>query len=661
MLEENAWQHTLPDGRNAAMVTDVLLIGARGFGAIHLQNLERLGDRVRLVALADPSGGPDEGFGSDVRAFASLAEAFRAGVRPDVVIIATPTGTHFALASLALKHGCDLYLEKPPVATMEQFDALLAQQESTGRAVQVGFQSFGSHAFARLAELGAPTSVAAWGAWTRDTAYWSRSAWAGKRVLDGHPVVDGVVTNPLSHAVATALRLAGAQRCEHVAQVELELYRANDIEADDTSSVRITLADGRIVSAALTLAALEQSEPLIEIRTPAADVLFSYTTDRLTYSDGRRADTGRADLFEELLDHRDHGTALTAPLIHTGAFMTVMEAVRRASDPTPIPDAEITVLTNRPATLTVVNGVSEWVERTARAGALFSEVHAPFATATRQGRTHDLRVGPTVVAVHDDGSAVFRSSGPRPFLHPVRTLGGVVVTDAHPADHDWHLGVSIAFQHVNRVNFWGGPTYTRDLGYRWLDDHGHIQTTRFAVEDDGYTSQADWIAADGRILLKESTTWRLRPSSDRRAWLFRTSTALRATTEPVELGSPGSNGRAGGGYGGFSWRFPAASDVDVRTTDARGEDAVHGTIAPWLAFSARFPDGVATVVLAGDDDRTRTDPWFIRVSGYPGIGSSLAWAEAVRLAAGASITLSFRGVVADGRLPDADIPGLLAE
>ncbi|MFY9713405.1 MAG: DUF6807 family protein [Microbacterium sp.] len=643
------------------MATDVLLVGARGFGANHLQNLERLGERVRLVALADPSGGPEFGYGSDAPAFTGLAEAFASGIRPDVVIIATPTGTHFALASLALEHGCDLYLEKPPVATMAQFEDLLSLQERSGRAVQIGFQSFGSHAFARLAELGQPTSVAAWGAWTRDAAYWSRSAWAGRRSVDGLPIVDGVVTNPLSHAVATALRLAGARRREDVARVELELYRANDIEADDTSSVRVTLSDGRIVSAALTLAAPEPSDPLIEVRTPAADVVFSYTTDRLIQQDGTEIDTGRTDLFEELLDHRDHGVALHAPLVETGAFMTVLEAVRTAPDPVPVRAAAVGILTERAAPLTTIAGIDEWVERTARAGALFSEVHAPFAATPKNGRAHEVGVGGSVVAVHDDGSAVATTSGPRPFLHPVRTPGGVVVSDAHPADHDWHLGVSVALQHVNGVNFWGGPTYTRGLGYRWLADHGRIRTTSFTVDEDGFSSTAEWLAPDGTVLLSESTRWLLRAASDPRAWLFRTATTLRAESPQLELGSPGSNGRARAGYGGFSWRFPAASDVDVRTARAAGEEAVHGAIAPWLAFSARFAAGEATVVLAGDDVRTREDPWFVRVDDYPGIGSALAWEEPLRLDAGESITLAYRGAVADGRLAEDDIMTLLQE
>ena len=82
------------------------------------------------------------------------------------------------------------------------------------------------------------------------------------------------------------------------------------------------------------------------------------------------------------------------------------------------------------------------------------------------------------VASYQDGSRIRPSSSPRPYLHPVRTLAGTVVTDHQPADHVWHLGVGVALQDVNGINFWGGRTYTRDAGrYVWRPDHGTVVRT----------------------------------------------------------------------------------------------------------------------------------------------------------------------------------------
>ncbi|MFC4140141.1 MULTISPECIES: DUF6807 family protein [unclassified Microbacterium] len=636
----------------------VLLVGARGFGAVHLRNLDRLQDRVRLIGLVDPAGAPESGYGADAPHWPSLDEAFASGIRPDIVIVATPTGTHFPLASAALEHGADLYLEKPPVATMEQFTALLDLQQRTGRAVQIGFQSMGSHALTELAGLGTATSVATWGAWTRDAAYWTRSAWAGHRVLNGAPVTDGVLTNALSHAIATALRIAGARRREDIARVELELLHAADIQADDTSAVRITLQDGRVISGGLTLASAVSSAPLIEVRTPARDVVFSYTEDTLTEADGAVRQTGRTDLFEELLDHRATGIPLSSALVDSGAYMEVLEAVRTAPDPVAIPTAQIDEVGEGQERVAAVRDAAFWVERAARSGALFSELHAPFAPAAASAAVADLRLDGNVIAVCDDGSTVTSTSSPRPFLHPIRTLGDIRVTDAHPADHDWHLGLSFGIQHAGDVNFWGGPTYVRDEGYRWLDDHGRIVTTSFEHTDDGFTRTAEWRRPDGSVALIEDTSLAVSPEDD--AWTFLFTTTLRAGAQAIELGSPGSHGRVGGGYGGLAWRLAPATDVEVRTPDASGEASVHGAIAPWVSFAARFADGEATVALAPADAATAADPWFVRVDDYPGIGSALAWDSPVQLAGGESLTRSFRGLVADGRRDAASVERMLA-
>src|SRR5882724_1057356 len=64
---------------------------------------------------------------------------------------------------------------------------------------------------------------------------------------------------------------------------------------------------------------------------------------------------------------------------------------------------------------------------------------------------------------------------PRPYLHPVRTLAGTVVTDFLPADHLWHLGVSLGVPDVSGTNLWGGRSYVHGQGYVWLADHGSIE------------------------------------------------------------------------------------------------------------------------------------------------------------------------------------------
>lgn len=56
----------------------------------------------------------------------------------DVVTIASPGVTHFEIASHLLRAGCDVLLEKPMAATVEDARALTALAESTDRILQIG-------------------------------------------------------------------------------------------------------------------------------------------------------------------------------------------------------------------------------------------------------------------------------------------------------------------------------------------------------------------------------------------------------------------------------------------------------------------------------------------------------------------------------------------
>ncbi|WP_020098537.1 DUF6807 family protein [Microbacterium sp. 11MF] len=639
--------------------TRIVLAGAQGFGTVHLENLRRLGDRVELVAVADPTPVPPENLPTGTQAFASLADALDAVDDIHVVIVATPLHTHAALAGLVVSRGIDLYLEKPPVLSSADFTVLADAAAASGARVQVGFQSLGSLAIPALIAdefgLGPIQAIGAVGLWCRDRAYWSRSRWAGHRVLDGFPVLDGVVANPLAHATATALAVAQSTAATDVTQITADLYRANAIEGDDTSVIRLSTGRGIRVTSALTLCAVQDEDPYVLIRGTRGSATFFYTED-VVETDGRRVEFGRVDLVENLLDHRDHGTPMLAPLHETGAFVRVMDAVAD-TEPVAIDAAFVTWNEEGRSPRVVITGVQDAVERAVDAEATFAELHLPWAAKTEAAVLADLAAPGEPqhpIAVLVDGADVTRSSSPRPYLHPVSTPGGVVVSDTHPADHDWHLGISVSLQDVSGVNFWGGRTYTPGRDYVWRDDHGRIVATRVEGAASALEAEFAWIGRDGAQMLTEQRRMTVAEAGPGAATIDLTFTlATRAGT--LHLGGPGSNGRVGGGYGGLAWRLPAATDVDVRTASAQGEDAVHGTVAPWLAWSAEFPTGTATVAMAPLDQDSAADPWFVRVAGYPGIGAALAWDRAVELAPGIPVTRSYRLLVADGRLSDAEV------
>jgi hypothetical protein len=187
-----------------------------------------------------------------------------------------------------------------------------------------------------------------------------------------------------------------------------------------------------------------------------------------------------------------------------------------------------------------------------------------------------------------------------------------------------------------------------------------VHTGWLAEDRAGFRETLEWRGPDGRRLLAEERRLRARPARRPDTWVLDIRSTLRnATDVPLQLGSPATNGRPGAGYGGLFWRLPRVVDARVWTPDAEGEEAVHGSVTPWTAFGAGG-ERPFTVVLAGSDETTRRDPWFVRVGDYPGLGSQLAPAEPVHLEPGTSTTRSFRALVVDGTPTTADIDTELA-
>jgi predicted dehydrogenase len=633
----------------------VVLAGANGHGRHHLGHLRALAAQglVELVGICDVR--PVEvDFGTPLQSpdLGELIEKTGA----EFTIICTPIHTHADLAVTALRAGSHVLLEKPPAPSPEEHRRIAAAVEETGRALQVGFQSLGSAAVPALRELiasgalGTVRGIGGAGAWERPAAYFTRSAWAGKRRLNGVDVVDGALTNPFAHAVATALALTDSG----VAGIETELYHANPIESDDTSCVRIRLDDGLTITIAVSLCAAERHEPYLVVHGDRGRATLVYTQDQLRVerADGSVTTTvhERAGLLENLIDHVRTGAELLVPLARTEAFTQVLDAVRRAPEPLPIPERH--QVAERDAAGEVVRrllpGIAELTARSADELALYSELDAPWSRV-------NLLVGGAEVAAYEIRPDLPATDSPRPYLHRVRTLGGVEVTEVRPEDHVHHLGAGVAISDLGGVNFWGGRTYVKDQGPTWLDDHGtqrHRAFTRLA--DDGFTEELEWAGPDGRVVAREERVVAARPLGDGAWALDFAFTLTNLTGAPVEVNSSATKGRAGAGYGGFFWRAPGTSTD--RATLPGGEEAVHGSRDRWVALSGTDPDGRDwTLVFVQDDG----DAWFVRNTEYPGVGQALAWDRP--LVVDEQLSRRVVTIVADGRLTTDQAAALAAQ
>ena len=128
----------------------VALVGARGHGARHVENLLRLGHDgvatfVGVVDVADVGDVP-------VPSYPDLP-SLAAELHPEVVLISSPPSTHRDLVLDAFELGCDVLVEKPALLSVADYEEIAAAAVKRGLVCQVGFQSQGTGSYRRLCSL----------------------------------------------------------------------------------------------------------------------------------------------------------------------------------------------------------------------------------------------------------------------------------------------------------------------------------------------------------------------------------------------------------------------------------------------------------------------------------------------------------------------------
>jgi hypothetical protein len=277
-----------------------------------------------------------------------------------------------------------------------------------------------------------------------------------------------------------------------------------------------------------------------------------------------------------------------------------------------------------------------------------------------------------------DGTELFRYTyrpsdpqleSPRPFFHPVRTMGGDVVSLYRPHDHVWHKGIALSLPNVGSENFWGGPTF-REGSY-------------MQVANDGAMLHEDFTLADGKddlVRLDERLTWATESGAtpiteyrkvaatawpDDSAWVLAFQTTLtNVSGAEIRIGSPTTEGRPDAGYGGLFWRGPRSfTGGRVVTADGEGGDELMGRRGPWMGFAGRHDEhGRWSTLVFADSRRNFSYPsqWFVRSAPYACLCPAPFFDTEYPFADGASLTLRYDIIVADGALDCAGCERLVA-
>ncbi|WP_329790708.1 PmoA family protein [Lentzea sp. DG1S-22] len=250
--------------------------------------------------------------------------------------------------------------------------------------------------------------------------------------------------------------------------------------------------------------------------------------------------------------------------------------------------------------------------------------------------------------VHRPSTPAFE--GPKPYLHPARTLAGDVVTAFRPHDHRWHKGVQMTATDVSGENFWGGVTYVRDQGYVVLPNVGTMRHDGFAVDGPHVEELLSWFTEAGEHWVGERRSFAVRDVEDD-SWTLEFATALtNLRSETLVFGSPTTNGRELAGYTGFFWRGPRSfTGGEVIAAGGGAGQEMMGEAAPWLAFVGRHDevDRSSTLLFLDHPDNKSTH-WFVRSTPFAAVNPSFAFHDTVELPPGAVLELRYRLVVATG-------------
>jgi len=292
----------------------------------------------------------------------------------------------------------------------------------------------------------------------------------------------------------------------------------------------------------------------------------------------------------------------------------------------------------------------------------------------REEPTHlAILLGATELARYEFKPDTPTYEAPKPYLHPVRTLAGEIVTLLRPHDHVWHRGFQMTCTDVSGSNFWGGGTYVHGQEqYAELDRQGsvvHQSWERLSTEPHGVVvrERLDWLSHSGRRLMEERRTIEV-ANADEEAGTYRIRTRfhfLNVTGEPLQFSSPAIKGRAKAGYGGFFWRGPRSfTGGQVLTSrGARSDQEAMGARAEWLAFIGRH-DGSgrhSSLVFVDHPLNPRyPTPWFVRSEPFACVSFAFMFDEVFELGPGAQAQFVYDVVVCDGSV-DSDQAAVLAE
>ena len=257
--------------------------------------------------------------------------------------------------------------------------------------------------------------------------------------------------------------------------------------------------------------------------------------------------------------------------------------------------------------------------------------------------------------VYADGRyvAAVQQGNFRPYVHPVITPRGHVVTQIAPADHLHHLGIWFAHEIVDGVDFWApesryGRTTQPEPCSRMV-----VTSTDTDIGPDGvvFCQAVDWRDGQGETRLTDSRVITVGERPDHT--MVDMVVTLNAGSSGVCLGQTKEAGLA----------VRVADQIDVldggRIVNADGavnEAQTFDQVSAWVDYAGPISRTETAGVAVFPHPGNEGIPWFTRDYG-PVYVSPFRHAS-IDLASGEAYTVGARFVAHDGSCEEADIAGI---
>lgn len=383
-------------------MVNIAVVGAGGYAFSVIQRLVTLSDVCRLTAVTSNPQWQDAGAAwcrsRDIPVYDHLDGMLdELKGKCDVILVPTPIPTHYEIARACLAGGFDVFLEKPPVATVQDLDDLRVRAKQAGKSVGVCFQYLYSNTVQTLKKrlctgaYGAVKRIRSMAGWERLDSYYLGANWFGKLRLADRWVLDGTINNPLAHMLANSLYFACPTPAQMAApvSVQAELYHGHRIESEDTSSLRIMTDRGVEIIFNATLCPLREMEPITVIEAEKATIEYvDFEKAVIRPHEGPLEEIveeqdPRLHMLREMTRSWREQTGYVADLDICRPFtVAVNGAFESCGRPHDIDERSISRRPKGDSVKTVIEGIDEVICTAHANGRLFSEIGVPWARAS---------------------------------------------------------------------------------------------------------------------------------------------------------------------------------------------------------------------------------------------------------------------------------------